>query len=46
MKIKFDCGCSVRAGPDGYGGVDATFLKIICNNHRIQFKKKFGVYPK
>ena len=33
MKIKFECGCSVKAAPDGYGGIDATYLKL-CDIHQ------------
>lgn len=46
MKIKFDCGCTVKAAPDGYGGVDATYLEINCDNHKKLYKNKFGVNPK
>jgi len=39
MKLKFECGCSVMAGPDGYGGIDATYLKL-CNDHQILYNMK------
>ena len=39
MKLKFDCGCSVEAGPDGYGGIDATYLKL-CLIHNKQYELK------
>lgn len=44
MKIKYDCGCSIELGPDGYGGIDASNA-IPCKLHLGIYnaaQKKFG----
>lgn len=38
MNLKFNCGCSVDAGNDGYGGIDATNLKL-CPRHFKEYLK-------
>lgn len=32
LKIIYDCGCSVDVDSDGYGGIDASNIKL-CNGH-------------
>jgi len=39
MKIEYDCGCLIQADSDGYGGVDATYLKL-CDKHREEYDAK------
>jgi len=36
LKIKYSCGCSVRASSDGYGGIDATDLEL-CPEHLSKY---------
>ncbi len=39
MKLEYECGCSVQADSDGYGGIDATYLKL-CDNHKEVYDGK------
>lgn len=36
MRFEYECGCSVEATVDGYGGLDATFIKL-CKKHNEEF---------
>lgn len=41
MRLGYECGCSVEAKADGFGGIDASFLKL-CDNHREEYDAKKG----